>query len=199
MAIPEAANENRSRHRAVTRFIPLVVLAAGLVAFFALDLDRFVRFSTLCQHRDALVDWVADRPLVAPITFMLCYAAMVAFSLPGGVSVQTSYWYPPPPRGATAGYTAPAIKWEQTTLSGLTTSPIVLTGYYSQTYAPAHHNFAGQYIFDPRLEPGLSEAVRDELAAANVAYVMVADQNADPENPDFTIWVLGVDGELRQL
>lgn len=84
MAIPEAANENRSRHRAVTRFIPLVVLAAGLVAFFALDLDRYVRFSTLCQHRDALVDWVADRPLVAPIAFMLCYAAMVAFSLPGG-------------------------------------------------------------------------------------------------------------------
>lgn len=121
------------------------------------------------------------------------------FSVPSGVSVQTSYWYPPPPRGATAGYTAPAIKWEQTTLSGLTTTPIVLTGYFSQTYAPAHHNFAGQYIFDPRLEPGLSQAVRDELTAANVAYLIVADQNADPSDPVYELWVLGVDGNLRKL
>ena len=121
------------------------------------------------------------------------------FTVPSGASVQTAYRYPPPPRGATAGYTAPAIKWEQTTISGLTTAPIVLTGYYAQTYAPAHHNFAGQYIFDPRLEPGLSQTTRDELEAANVAYVIVADQNADPANPDFEIWALGVDGDLRQL
>jgi hypothetical protein len=116
------------------------------------------------------------------------------FSVPGGVAVQTSYWYPPEPRGPTAGYTAPAIKWEQTTISGLTTAPIVLTGYYSQTYAPTHHNFGGQYIFDPRLEPGLSDATRAELEAANVAYLVVVDQDADDE-----IWALGVDGNLREL
>jgi hypothetical protein len=116
------------------------------------------------------------------------------FSVPSGASVQTSYWYPPPPRGATAGYTAPAIKWEQTTISGLTTTPIVLTGYFSQTYAPTHHNFGGQYIFDPRLEPGISEATRAELETANVAYLIVVDQDADDE-----IWALGVDGNLRKL
>jgi uncharacterized membrane protein YdjX (TVP38/TMEM64 family) len=85
MAIPEAANENRSRRRAVARFVPLIVLVAGLVAFFALDLDRYVRFATLCEHRDALVGWVADQPLIAPVVYILAYAAMVAFSLPGGV------------------------------------------------------------------------------------------------------------------
>jgi hypothetical protein len=116
------------------------------------------------------------------------------FSLPGSVSVQTSYWYPPPPRGATAGYTAPAIKYEQTTISGLTTAPIVLTGYFSQTYAPTHHNFGGQYIFDPRLEPGIPEATRAELEAANVAYLVVIDND-----PDLEIWALGLDGNLRQL
>ena len=68
----------------------------------------------------------------------------------------------------TAGYTAPAIKWEQTTIMGVTTTPIVLTGYFSQTYAPNHHNFGGQYIFDPRLEPGLSQATRDELETADI-------------------------------
>jgi uncharacterized membrane protein YdjX (TVP38/TMEM64 family) len=85
MALPEAANENRHRRRAAARFIPLIVLVAGLVAFFALGLDRYVKFATLCHHRDALVAWVADNPLLAPVVYILAYAAMVAFSLPGGV------------------------------------------------------------------------------------------------------------------
>jgi len=70
----------------------------------------------------------------------------------------------------------------------------VLSGYFSQTYAPTHHNFGGQYIFDPRLEPGLSEATRTELEAANVAYLVVVDQD-----PNLEVWVLGVDGNLRKL
>jgi hypothetical protein len=120
------------------------------------------------------------------------------YSAPSGVAVESTYWYPPPPRGATAGYTAPAIKWDQTTISGLTTAPIVLTGYFSQTYAPSHHNFGGQYIFDPRLEPGLSEATRAELEAANVAYLVVVDQDTGDDIDD-EIWALGTDGNLRKL
>jgi hypothetical protein len=122
-------------------------------------------------------------------------AIQASFTGPSGLQIQTSYWYPPPPRGATAGYTAPALKWEQTTLTGLTTTPIVLTGYFSQTYAPNHHNFGGQYIFDPRLEPGLSEQTRAELEAADVAYVVVVDQDGVEDE----IWVLGVTGVLRRL
>ena len=101
-------------------------------------------------------------------------------------------WYGP---GATAGYTAPAIKWEQTTITGVTTTPIVLTGYFSQTYAPNHHNFGGQYIFDPRLEPGLSQATRDELETADIAYFAIIDQDGLPDE----IWVVGLDGALRRL
>jgi hypothetical protein len=119
-----------------------------------------------------------------------------SFAGPGGLAIETSYWYPPAPRGATAGYTAPAIKWEQTTIFGLTTTPIVLTGYFSQTYAPNHHNFGGQYIFDPRLEPGLSAQTRSELAAADVAYLVVVDRDAGEQDD---IWVLGVGGQLRKL
>jgi len=85
MALPEAANENRDRRPAIARFVPLVVLVLGLVAFFAFGLDRYIKFSTLCHHHDSLVGWVADNPLVAPVVFILTYAAMVAFSLPGGV------------------------------------------------------------------------------------------------------------------
>lgn len=85
MALPDAANEDRSRRRGMARYAPLLVLVLGLVAFFALGLDRYVKFSALCHHRDALVAWTADNPLLAPIVFILAYAAMVAFSLPGGI------------------------------------------------------------------------------------------------------------------
>jgi hypothetical protein len=118
-----------------------------------------------------------------------------SFEAPSGVRIDTSYWYPPVPRGPTAGYTAPAFKWERTTISGLSDEPIVLAGYFSQTYRPYHHNFGGEYIFEPRLEPGVSGAALAELAAADIAYIVVMDQFDLPDE----IWVAGLDGVLRRL
>jgi hypothetical protein len=115
----------------------------------------------------------------------------------GSLTVQSSYWYPPPPTGPKGGYTAPIIRWDETTITGLTTAPIVLTGYYSQTHAPRHHNFGGEYIFEPRLEPGLPEATRLELEAANVAWIVIIDN--DSQGAEDQMWVLGVDGALRRL
>jgi hypothetical protein len=117
------------------------------------------------------------------------------FAGPGGLSIRTQYWFPPPPRGVTAGYTAPATQWDRTTITGITTEPIVLTGYFSQTYAPNHHNFGGQYIFDPRLEPGLSPATRNELEAANIGFIIVIDN----DGIDDELWASGLDGALREL
>jgi len=71
----------------------------------------------------------------------------------------------------------------------------VLAGYFSQTYAPHHHNFSGEYIFDPRLEPGLSEATRAELLTADIAYILVLDQDGTEDE----FWVAGVDRQLRKL
>lgn len=118
-----------------------------------------------------------------------------SFTGPNGLAIQTSYWYPPPPRGVSAGYTAPAVKWERTTISGLTTEPLELVGYFSQTYAPNHHNFGGQYVFDPRLEPNLSEAQRSELQARDVAFLLVIDQDGSADD----LWASGFDGALRKL
>jgi hypothetical protein len=120
-----------------------------------------------------------------------------SFTDSNGLVVETAYWYPPPPRGPTAGYTAPIVKWEQTTLTGLASQPIVLQGYYSQTHRPSHHNFGGDYIFDPRLEPGISEAVLQELAEANIAYIVVIDIDTSTEETKF--WLAGLDGALRPL
>jgi uncharacterized membrane protein YdjX (TVP38/TMEM64 family) len=67
------------------RFLPLALLAAGLIAFFALGLQRYVTFEALADHRATLLAWVAKHPLLAPLIYVLSYIVVVAFSLPGGV------------------------------------------------------------------------------------------------------------------
>ena len=68
----------------VNKFVPLGVLVAGIAAFFTLGLDQFVSFEALREHRDVLATFVAYNPLLAPLAFMVIYAVVVAFSLPGG-------------------------------------------------------------------------------------------------------------------
>jgi hypothetical protein len=118
------------------------------------------------------------------------------YAAPNGVTVATAYWFPPPPRGFTAGYTAPIVKWEETTITGLASTPIVLRGYYSQTHRPAHHNFGGDYIFEPGLEPGIAATVLDELEAQDIRYLVVVDIDSPTDN---RYWIAGLDGSLRQL
>lgn len=67
------------------RLLPLAVLGAGLIAFFALGLQRYVTFQALADHRAVLLAWVAAHPALAPLIYVLSYIAVVAFSLPGGV------------------------------------------------------------------------------------------------------------------
>jgi len=88
-----------------------------------------------------------------------------------GITVDTSYFWPKPVDVA-AGYTAPLSRFEQTTITGLT-QPIVLTGEYSQTYQPGHHNFSAEYLFEPTLEPGLSPLTLEELAAQDIRVIFV--------------------------
>jgi len=71
------------------RIVPLLVLVAGLATFFALDLDRYLSFSALGEHRVALLDWVGANSL-APVIYILAYVMVVAFSLPGGAVMTIS-------------------------------------------------------------------------------------------------------------
>ena len=64
------------------RLLPVMVLAAGLGTFFALDLDRYVTFDTLRENRGRLLAGVTAYPLLAPLVFGLLYVAATAFSLP---------------------------------------------------------------------------------------------------------------------
>src|ERR1043166_7901227 len=65
------------------RLIPVLVFVAGLVAFFALGLERYLSIVTLRQHRSVLRAWVETSGLLAALIFMAVYIVTVAFSLPG--------------------------------------------------------------------------------------------------------------------
>lgn len=87
----EPANEPGKKPFPLARLLPLVVLAAGLVAFFAFDLQRFVSPSALADYNEELL---AFRDLWwAPLAFMLFYAVAVAFSVPGGAVMTVAGGY----------------------------------------------------------------------------------------------------------
>ncbi|MBX3490134.1 TVP38/TMEM64 family protein [Parvibaculum sp.] len=82
---PEPAPEPASPGFSLRRLLPLAVLAAGLIAFFALGLDRYATLDTLRDNRQALTLWVADHLLLAALLYVAAYIAIVAFSLPAAL------------------------------------------------------------------------------------------------------------------
>jgi uncharacterized membrane protein YdjX (TVP38/TMEM64 family) len=71
----------------VARLLPLCVLAAGLVAFFAVGGQHYLSYASFAAHREALLAWVSAHPLLAPAVYIAAYIAAVAFSLPGGAAL----------------------------------------------------------------------------------------------------------------
>ncbi len=67
------------------RLIPLVILAAGLAAFFVLDLGQYVSLDALKENREFLQTFVAENTALAFTVYMAIYTVMVAFSLPGAL------------------------------------------------------------------------------------------------------------------
>lgn len=67
----------------LARFLPLVLIAGALAAFFAFHLDRYFTLDTLRENREGLNGWVDANPVFAPVLFTLVYAAAVAISFPG--------------------------------------------------------------------------------------------------------------------
>lgn len=110
-----------------------------------------------------------------------------------GVRIETEFYWPPPPTGVVAGYTAPLEGWVETRIYGLTSEPIKLHGYYSQTYKPGHHNFQEEFLFEPGLESGLNENQRAELAANNIRAIYALRAVDESQ----TIELFGFDRPLR--
>lgn len=66
------------------RLVPLLILVAGLAAFFLLGWHKYVSFDVLRENRQNLLDLVAQYGFVAGLGFTAVYAVATAFSIPGG-------------------------------------------------------------------------------------------------------------------
>ncbi|MBT4901917.1 MAG: hypothetical protein HON54_08425 [Verrucomicrobia bacterium] len=110
-----------------------------------------------------------------------------------GKKIEIEFFWPPHPTGPTAGYTAPLKAWKQTTITGLLDNPLVLKGWFSQTYAPGHHNFWEEFIFEPSMEEGISEELLAELEEADVKRIYVFIERWRSSNA----MIIGFDGEAR--
>lgn len=65
------------------RAIPVVILAALVIAAFASGLHHYLTLDALRDNRAALLDLVARYGVLAAAVYVLAYAAVVALSLPG--------------------------------------------------------------------------------------------------------------------
>ena len=71
-------------------------------------------------------------------------------------------------------YNPPLIGKMRTRIDGLTTEPILLTNYYSQTFGAGHLGAGHQFLFEPRLEPGLSASILSQLDAMDIRFIRVS-------------------------
>jgi len=80
----EPSQASKTKRHSFRRFLPVLVLVAGLVMFFALGLDRYVSFEALQENREWLRAQVEANEVMAAMTLIVVYALVIAFSLPAG-------------------------------------------------------------------------------------------------------------------
>jgi uncharacterized membrane protein YdjX (TVP38/TMEM64 family) len=64
------------------RMLPVFLLAAGFISWFALGLDQIFSFAALGENREDLQQLVENHTYLSGLSFLLVYAICVAFSLP---------------------------------------------------------------------------------------------------------------------
>jgi len=67
------------------RYLPLALLATGLLVFLALGGYRYLSLEALAQHREKLQALVAEQEGLALLAFIALYTVCVAFSVPGAL------------------------------------------------------------------------------------------------------------------
>jgi hypothetical protein len=108
--------------------------------------------------------------------------------------VTTRFHWPERSGGIDAGYTAPNIGFVETRIEGLLPEPLVLNSYWSQTYSPEHHNFSEHFLFEPRLDPGVSAAQVEALETARIRILHVWHSG-----PEGIFTAIAPDGSTRRL
>ncbi len=117
-----------------------------------------------------------------------------AFTNKSQVVVQPQFWWPQPPKGPSAGYTAPNLGFVETRIIGLTSEPLILRAGAAQTYSPGHHNFWETFLFEPRLDPAVNAAQLAELEAKQIRQLVV-----EGGFDGVGFWAVNAAGQLRAL
>ncbi len=82
--MPDPSPDSANKGFSFGRLVPILVLAAGLAAFFLLGWHKYVSFDVLRENRQNLLDLVAQYGFLAGLGFVAVYAVATAFSIPGG-------------------------------------------------------------------------------------------------------------------
>lgn len=90
-AIAEAVNPPPPRGwRRYMRFLPLLVLVAGLALVFASGLNRYLSLDVLQERREMLTAYVKAHPVLGVLVYVAAYAVLVTLSIPGALLMSMS-------------------------------------------------------------------------------------------------------------
>lgn len=82
---PRSNAPHQGRRWSRGRLALLMVLAAGIVAFFGLGGTEWLSFETLSRHHETITAWVEAHGTLSALAFVLLYFVAVTFSVPGAV------------------------------------------------------------------------------------------------------------------
>ena len=146
MTDPHQNPSRRAPRITLIRLLPLLLLAAALAAVLALDLDRYLSFQALKQHRGALQDFVAAQGAIAALAYVLVYTGAIALSVPGAamLTVVGGFLFGTLPGagyaviGATAGAVGVFLIARSTlgAIWGLVLIVVILGGIYGGVFTP---------------------------------------------------------------
>jgi hypothetical protein len=131
---------------------------------------------------------------------MIATTYVVNTASTNGVTIEARYWRGVP-RSALNSYVRTANFWgsDKTTISGLTDEPIVLRGYFSQTFLTGAHNLADAFLLEPDLEEGISPDLLNELREKDVYRIQVTFYSGNPLNRPYVVELIGFDGKHRPV
>lgn len=78
----ESLSDAATKRSAIMRFLPLLVIAAGLGFAYLMGWQRFFTLEFLAESREGLRGYVDANPFLSAISFVGLYALAVAFSFP---------------------------------------------------------------------------------------------------------------------
>jgi len=74
-------------------------------------------------------------------------------------------------RWSMTGGTPTSIQFEQTRIEGPTAEPIILRGFFSQSFSGGSHLCSKNFLFEPALERGTPQTILDEPKGKNIKYI----------------------------